>query len=35
VAELAPVALHLLQNPFVRAMAMRVIVRQLSKRLAS
>jgi hypothetical protein len=35
VAELAPVALNLLKNPLVRTMAVRMVVRQLSKRIAS
>jgi hypothetical protein len=34
-AELAPVALNLLKNPLIRAMAVRMIVRQLNKRIAS
>lgn len=32
---LAPVALNLLKNPLIRAMAVRIIVRQLSRRIAS
>jgi hypothetical protein len=35
VAELAPVALNLLKNPLIRTMAVRILVRQLSKRIAS
>jgi hypothetical protein len=31
---LAPVAMRLLKNPLIRAMAVRLIVRQLSKRIA-
>ena len=34
-AELAPVALSLLKNPLIRAMAVRILVRQLGRRIAS
>jgi integral membrane sensor domain MASE1 len=32
--ELAPVAMHLLANPLVRALALRMVLRQLKQRMA-